>query len=114
MKVFIFRNCPVLAANQLLIALRFYATGSHHATNGDFFQISPSTASRITKKVSHILANLAPKHIKLPGDQEAEEVKKEFFALAGFPNVIGAIDCTHIKIQSVGECNLSYILNFQL
>ncbi|KAM4522847.1 putative nuclease HARBI1 isoform 2-T3 [Odontesthes bonariensis] len=29
------------------------------------------------------------------------DIKEEFYRIAGFPNVIGAVDCTHIKIKSL-------------
>jgi len=38
--------------------------------------------------------------IKLPSQAEADTQKLKFFSKAGFPNVIGCIDGTHIKIQA--------------
>lgn len=34
---------------------------------------------------------------------EIQEVQAGFYKIAKFPKVIGAIDCTHIKIQSPGK-----------
>ncbi|CAG4969559.1 unnamed protein product [Colias eurytheme] len=34
--------------------------------------------------------------------EEFPVVANEFFAIAGFPRVVGAVDCTHIKINSPG------------
>lgn len=36
---------------------------------------------------------------------EIRETAKEFVKVAKFPCVIGAIDCTHIKIQYFSEVN---------
>ncbi|XP_045505967.1 putative nuclease HARBI1 [Colias croceus] len=34
--------------------------------------------------------------------QELADTKQKFYEIARFPNVIGAIDCTHVKIESPG------------
>lgn len=34
---------------------------------------------------------------------ETREAVKEFYNVAKFPRVIGLIDCTHIKMQSLGN-----------
>ena len=41
---------------------------------------------------------------------ERRAVALDFIGIANFPNVIGAIDCTHIKIASPGKINLSVVL----
>ncbi|CAG4975132.1 unnamed protein product [Colias eurytheme] len=38
----------------------------------------------------------------MPTHEEFPVVANEFFAIAGFPRVVGAVDCTHIKINSPG------------
>lgn len=41
------------------------------------------------------------RYIKLPETYEKKmELKVQFYSVARFPKVIGAIDCTHIKLQS--------------
>ncbi|XP_066581979.1 putative nuclease HARBI1 [Prorops nasuta] len=102
------RNKAVEPLNQLLLTLRFYATGSFLITIGDFGGIHKSTMCRIIKKVTVVLASLCPQYIKFPeSNTEKIHVKKQFYRFAKFPKVIGAIDCTHIKIESpvVGFCN---------
>nr|XP_027220381.1 putative nuclease HARBI1 [Penaeus vannamei] len=32
--------------------------------------------------------------------EEIQKIKQDFFAVCGFPNVLGAIDCTHIPIKA--------------
>lgn len=89
--------------NQLLTMLRFYATGGHLSTIGDFMGIHEGTASKIIKRTSEAVARLRPTYIKMP-ENEAEiiDVQNKFFGIASFPRVLGNIDGTHIRIQSPG------------
>ncbi|GAB1869285.1 Putative nuclease HARBI1 [Camponotus japonicus] len=97
------RNNSVTPLQQLLIALRFYATNGFMITMGDYGGMDKSTVSRIVLRVSEAIASLAPIYIKLPQTQEETlRAQRNFFNIASFPRVIGAIDCTHIKIQSPG------------
>lgn len=50
------------------------------------------------KTISGILAKRFDDYIKFPDAQQAEQVKTGFQAIANFPNVIGLIDGTHIKV----------------
>nr|CAH7733531.1 unnamed protein product [Callosobruchus chinensis] len=89
--------------NQLLCTLRYYATACHQMTVGDFSRISKSTACRIIHRVSAALASLRPRYMAFP--ETAEDVKRaqtEFYNTVSFPRVVGAIDCTHVKIKSPG------------
>lgn len=102
--LFFSRNQCVQPLTQLLLTLRFYASGSFLTCVGDFIGIHKSTASRIVNKVSRAIASLARRYIKLPSTQEdVEHIQIKFFEIARFPRVIGAIDCTHIRIQSPGK-----------
>lgn len=98
-----FRNHALLPITQILIALRFYATGSMLRVVGDFGGIDAGTASRVVKHVSIEIASLSHRYIQMPGIAELEECKSDFQDIANFPNVIGAIDCTHVRIQSPGK-----------
>ncbi|KAJ8950839.1 hypothetical protein NQ317_007942 [Molorchus minor] len=96
-------NHSVAPINQLLIFLRFCATGTHLSCIGDFGGVHFSTVSRIIVRVGRVLATLYNRYIKMPRTQD--EINNNHFAFyekARFPRVIGSIDCTHIKIQSPG------------
>lgn len=88
--------------NQLLTALRFYASDGHLSSIADFMGIHISTASRVIYKVSRTLAGLYNQHIKMPPQNDMEN-QRTFFNIASFPKVLGCVDCTHIRIQSPGE-----------
>lgn len=66
--------------------------------------VHKTTAGRIIKRVTQAIVTLRPRYIKFPDNQEEKRrVQSDFMTLANFPRVIGAIDCTHIKVQSPGE-----------
>lgn len=89
---------------QLLVALRFYATGSYLQIIGDFCGISISSTQRIVYRVSCAIATLRQEFIKLPLlPEEIRQNEEEFYQTAKFIRAIGCMDCTHIKIQSYGK-----------
>jgi len=66
--------------------------------------ISQSQLNRCIRDVSNQLYAVAHLHIRFPADlNEMTKRKRDFYELAGFPNVIGAIDGTLIKIQSPSQ-----------
>lgn len=106
------RNFSVSPINQLLITLRFYATGEHLLSIADFGGMHVSTVSRIIKRVSEAIASLLPQYVRFPLTNEGiQRSKTEFYQKASFPNVIGAIDCTHVRIQSPGGVDAEVFRN---
>jgi nuclease HARBI1 len=90
--------------NQLLVALRFYATGNHMLSAADFFRVSKISSHRIIHRVINAIARLRPRFINfsmLPEEIKREQIK--FFDIARFPRIIGCIDCTHVKVLSFDE-----------
>ncbi|XP_049918285.1 putative nuclease HARBI1 [Epinephelus moara] len=57
------------------------------------------------------IISLAPTYIQFPyRHHQQAEIKRGFHAIAGFPNIIGAIDCTHIPISApLGENEGDYV-----
>lgn len=97
---------------RLLLTLRFYATGSFLVSVGDFAGVSESSACGIVWLVTKAIASLRPAFIRLPAtNDEIREVQSGFFAISGFPRVVGTIDCTHVKIQSPGGDDAEYFRN---
>ncbi|XP_017473642.1 PREDICTED: putative nuclease HARBI1 [Rhagoletis zephyria] len=106
------RNHALSPLEMLLLALRFYASGSFLITVADFCGVSTSTASRVVKRVSYAIAELSREYIKMPkSSAELEIVNRSFHRIANFPKVVGCIDCTHVKIQSPGGVNAEIFRN---
>ena len=65
---------------------------------GDLAGVSVSSANRIIISVSWEIALLKGRYISFPSKENTDTTKQMFYNIAQFPNVIGAIDCTHIPI----------------
>ncbi|XP_068083427.1 putative nuclease HARBI1 [Anabrus simplex] len=97
------RNSALPPMNQLLLALRFYATGGTLTTAGDFCGVHKVTAGTVVNRVSAAIASLRRTYIKMPeGERECHSLQSDFYRLAAFPRTIGSLDCTHIRIKSPG------------
>lgn len=98
---------------QLLITLRFYSAGTFQDLTGETFGVSQSQVCKIIKRVSAVIAALAPQYIKLPTAEEAKQVSicrqtsvitfhdqmhREMYKIAAFPNVWALIDGTHVPV----------------
>ena len=96
------RRQPISELNQILLTLRFLATGTFQQVIGDLFGVHKSTACVIIQRVVRKIAELKPHYIQMPTPEELQSIKLKFYRLRRMPRVIGAIDGTHIRIQSPG------------
>ncbi|KAF7996171.1 hypothetical protein HCN44_000865, partial [Aphidius gifuensis] len=97
------RNEQIPPRTQILITLRFLASGAFYKVIGDFAGISKSTVWSIIHRVIHRIASLRDEYIHFPTtQQEIRQTQADFFVRFGFPRVVGCIDCKHIQIRSFG------------
>ncbi|XP_052797610.1 putative nuclease HARBI1 [Mya arenaria] len=83
---------------QVLVALRYYATGSFQSVLADGHGISIRSVSRSIHAVSKALTRQVPRQIKFPTTRaELKRTKQLFHDISGFPNVIGAVDGTYVS-----------------
>lgn len=61
----------------------------------DYVGVSKSSAGRIVRDVSRAIAQLYTKYVYVHSNTQ-----EDFYKIARFPLVLGAIDGTHILIQS--------------
>lgn len=100
------RGYPLSPVQQLMITLRYYASGCFQIVAGDLFGIHQTTAGKTVHQVSKALARLSNRYIQMPTTEtEMSAAKTKFFVKGGIPGVIGCIDGTHIPIHSPGGEN---------
>ena len=85
--------------DQVLIALRFYASGNFLQVIRDTFGVDKSTVSRAVYNVPQLLSAKHNEFIKWPTNAAViRENKNGFYRRRRCPGVIGCIDGTHIRI----------------
>ncbi|CAH1953968.1 unnamed protein product [Acanthoscelides obtectus] len=87
------------AKTQLLLVLWLMATPDSYRSACTKFNVGKATCVRSMRRVCRALHTLAPRFIRWPEGQRAQEVIGEFVRASAFPGVIGAIDGTHIEIN---------------
>ncbi|XP_042607187.1 putative nuclease HARBI1 [Cyprinus carpio] len=103
------RSHSLSVEKQVLIGLRFYASGTFYQVVGDNIGVDKSTVSDVVKAVSIALAGLVNQFVSLPKDVQIAQTKHKFFLLGNMSNTIGVIDCTHVHIQAPHERDWEYI-----
>lgn len=95
------RNHALPVATQILVALRYYATGSMQRVDGDLHGVSQPSVSRCVNHVSTLLTRAAAEYITFHTDDVRQRtVMSDFYKIARFPNVVGCVDGTQIRILS--------------
>ncbi|XP_028165146.1 putative nuclease HARBI1 [Ostrinia furnacalis] len=96
------RGCPLSPELQVVCALRNWARHEIQDDTADLHGVSQPVISKTCKKVAECLSRISRRFIKMPATLiDQEESMRKFRSIAGFPMVIGAIDCTHIRIKKV-------------
>jgi hypothetical protein len=96
------RNIAIPQRRQVLVALRFFASGSFQNVTGDVINISQASVSRIVNSITDLLCKLSKDYIKFPTDSnELIQLQQKFQGIHGFLGVLGLIDGTLIDIKSL-------------
>jgi hypothetical protein len=92
------RAFPV--SQQIMVALRFYASGSFQAVVGDVHNISRPSVCKIVRDVTQCFIDVANTYITMPiSSNEMAKTINEFSSIANMQNTIGCIDGTHTSIR---------------
>ncbi|KAJ8321434.1 hypothetical protein KUTeg_001015 [Tegillarca granosa] len=92
------RSLPLTPLLQVLVFVRILASGAFHLLIGVGVNISKAIAGRCIRRVAEAISSLAGKFIVFPTGNGIVHRKSGFCAVAGFPNVIGCIDGTQVRI----------------
>ncbi|XP_069583824.1 transcription termination factor 4, mitochondrial isoform X1 [Ranitomeya imitator] len=103
------RSNAVPGIVKLLCALHYFTSGSLQSTVAEAGGITQSTFSRALSEVISAILKLAEQFIKFPSDPAGLHlVKQGFRSIDGFPDVLGAVGCTHIAISPPSEMEQMY------
>ena len=95
---------------QIMIALRFYASGGQMQVVRDTMGFHKSMVSTVINDVTDALVARTDFYIYWPNDiQRRNKIKNGFYQNAGFPNVIGCVDGTHVRIQAPTDDEPSFV-----
>lgn len=106
------RNMALSSVQKVLITLRFLATGKMQLCNGDDMGVSQPTVSRaisatLTSLTSPAMIN---RFVRFPTNAaDVRRSQEAFFAIAGFPGVVGAVDGTHVQIIAPPEYENEFV-----
>jgi len=107
------RSYGISASLQVCIALKFYAFGSYFKDLCELFHVDKSTVSRCISNVTTAFCRRSSMYIRFPHTvDELVKVKRKYSDIdAGLPNVVGAVDGTHIRLTLLRKEEESLFVN---
>ena len=94
---------------QILIALRYLASGCDFIVIADTMGVSKSSVCRCVWAVAIALCKLSNRIVKFPSDRTMLEYRRSFFAIGGIPNITGAVDGCLVRIMRPTENTHEFI-----
>ena len=88
------RNKALSPLHQVCIFLRFAATGCMQSSVASWINVDRSTVSRTVWRVAQSILEAHRDIFNI----DVRSTKEGFLAKHGLPNIVGAIDCTHVRI----------------
>ena len=91
---------PVDVETQVAVYLYYVSDEGRLRKTANAFGLSRITVSLIIRRLGKaITRHLGPKYIVMPTREDVQHLVKKFQEHHGFPQCLGAIDCTHIDIK---------------
>ena len=105
------RSHSMSTTEQVLVTLRFLASGSFLEVIGDtFLSYDKSTVSWVLRRVTLALASKVNDFVKFATTpNERDEIKHGLFRIGGFHSAIGCIDGTHVRIKAPSQNEPDFI-----
>lgn len=101
---------PLSIEKQLLITLWYLGSKDTTLQIADRFGVTEFSVIQSRRRIVNVIHRyLKSKIITWPDANEIQLVKDHFAMKCGFPNVVGALDGTHIKIPSPSNNHEKYI-----
>ncbi|XP_048255266.1 putative nuclease HARBI1 [Haliotis rufescens] len=93
----------------VLIALRYFSKGGFYSEIADIHGVSKSSVCRAIHATTDALCATMGDFVfpTMPSTQKS--TKESFFDIAGFPKVLGAIDCTLVPIMAPKRDEVAYV-----
>lgn len=108
-----FRSC-LSPAKVLAIGLYRLAHGNSYLTIGPTFNVGKSTVIEAVQDVVGALYELRDDHIKFPETlAEVNASIQSFEELSALPNIVGAIDGSHVRIKTPSDSAADYFSRYQ-
>ena len=101
------RNQCLTPRQQILVFLHFLGTNSFYHVIRDCHGIGTNTVLRIVHKITEILYNERETFIHWPAN--SSRIARQFFDIAGMPNVCGALDGSHVTVSPPKDVEESYV-----
>ena len=96
--------------HEILLTLHRLGSRAFCRTTGEHFGLGKSTIFYAYWRVIRAInAILLPRLIKWPDGDKLDTVRQRFHDIAGVPDVVGAIDCTHIGVYPPAETATDYL-----
>ena len=94
---------------RVAIALWRYGCGNSYRTTGITFGIGKSTVIKICDEFTRALIQKKDDFIKFPSDEEELNLAiRKMKSIAGLPNVVGALDGSHVEIKAPTSSHEDY------
>lgn len=95
--------------HQVCLCLRYLASNSFQQVVGDTLNVSQSTVNRCIWRTLTSLVKHLQHFVNFPPEHELGQLKRKFYEIVQFPNVIGLIDGTHVKVIPYRENEYIYV-----
>ncbi|XP_064488345.1 putative nuclease HARBI1 [Ornithodoros turicata] len=92
-----------------LLTLQFLAIGNFLITAGDVINVHGATACRVVHGVVATLCKRVGKFVRWPSGEEVARAQHQFYQLASFLGVVGAVDGTHVRIQAPSAHEAAFV-----
>lgn len=110
MNIFWKRKETLTIVKKVAVALYYFASCGEYRLIGNQFGVHKTTVSKIVHQFVNVMSSHVIKDvIKFPDQMEALQCAKLFEEKCHLPNIIGAIDGTHIPILPPGDGYRDYI-----